>query len=179
MYILPAVFDSLLRNRTETLATQANPDIVLLCNWARVEIVMIARSIGQKLTSASSVTIPEAIAGHFSAPVSLFQKVVKVSLLVSMRRFLCIIWWKTKQLISRIWQHFFSPALARGMAFASLTSYDVKQPQRTSRLSYFLNYFLVQMHLRMRLRYPDSEASVFVLQRPVQTCDANSKGMRW
>ena len=61
MYILPvyrtstdesplpvrADFDSLLRNRTETLATQANPDIVLLCNWARVEIVMIARSIGQ------------------------------------------------------------------------------------------------------------------------------------
>ena len=71
-----AVFDSLLRNRTETLATQANPDIVLLCNWARVQIVM-----------------PEAIAGHISAPVSLsFQKVAKVSLLVSMRRFLCIIW---------------------------------------------------------------------------------------
>ena len=42
-----AVFDSLLRNRTETLATQANPYIVLLCNWARVQIVMIARSIGQ------------------------------------------------------------------------------------------------------------------------------------
>ena len=41
------LLDSLLRNRTETLATQANPDIVLLCNWARVQIVMIARSIGQ------------------------------------------------------------------------------------------------------------------------------------
>ena len=29
------------------LLRKTNPDIVLLCNWARVQIVMIARSIGQ------------------------------------------------------------------------------------------------------------------------------------
>lgn len=38
--------------------------------------------------------------------------------------------------------------------------HDVKRPQRLSRIPYFLNFFLVQMHLRMRLRNPRSKACV-------------------